>query len=379
MPPSKTQRWLDLISALLSRRFPVPLERLLEEVPGYRAALAEADLDPEAHARALDSVRRKFERDKTELRRLGIPLETVPVRLSSGEMGEGYRILRRDFYLPLLRVIREEEGLQDATFPPLPDSVALSEEEAGDALKALRRILILPAFPLRREARAALRKLTFDLDPALASDTPLRVLERPGGADPRQLLPQIMEALLQRKRIHFLYRRAGEAEGVDLTPREVEPWGILFQWGGWYVIGNTPHRDPPLRLYRVDRMHDVALNPRNPGTPDFERDPAFHVSRWMDREPWEVGDPQQEGEPVLIRFHPPLDALALRNGWGAALEDPEADPSLRRFHAHRPDPLLRWVLAHGGEAEIIAPDEARIALKTMARRILKGHEPEVLP
>jgi len=54
------------------------------------------------------SVRRKFERDKDELRALGIPLETVTYSINYGmEEEHGYRISRSDFYLPYLKLVKE--------------------------------------------------------------------------------------------------------------------------------------------------------------------------------------------------------------------------------------------------------------------------------
>ena len=61
----KIQRWIDLLAALLRRRFPAPLEELAREVPGYDTGQNKA------------ALRRTFERDKDELRAFGIPIETV--------------------------------------------------------------------------------------------------------------------------------------------------------------------------------------------------------------------------------------------------------------------------------------------------------------
>jgi len=367
MPPTKTQRWLDLIAVLLGRRIPVSVDFLFREVPAYRADLdAVADADEATRARTLAAVRRKFERDKAELRRLGIVLETAPLPLASGESGEGYRIPAAGFYLPLLRVVA---GASPATGSATRSSLELAEEEARTALTALRRILELPSFPFHREARTALRKLTFDLDPALDEDLPVRVLERAGGSDPARVLPLLMDALLDRKRVRFRYRSPRDPTPDPPRVRQVEPWGLFFQWGGWYLLGNDPARTPPVRLYRVDRMLDATRNGVRPGTPDFERDPEFDVTRWMDRSAWELGEGEGENESVEVRFLPPLDRLARRNGWG----EPTGSESVRVFRVRRRAPLLRWVLSHAGEAEVVAPEEAVGAFRDLARRIARRH------
>ena len=75
---SKVQRWLDLIAYLVGRHFPVPVEELMERLPAYARDFRGGD----ETARA--SVRRKFERDKDELRDAGIPIETVPEQVLQG-------------------------------------------------------------------------------------------------------------------------------------------------------------------------------------------------------------------------------------------------------------------------------------------------------
>ena len=69
--PTKLQRWLDLIGYLFGRRHPVSVDEVLEHVPAYASPL-ETD-DP----KTLDATRKMFERDKSELRAFGIPIETV--------------------------------------------------------------------------------------------------------------------------------------------------------------------------------------------------------------------------------------------------------------------------------------------------------------
>ena len=76
------------------------IETAVEELMERLTAYARDWRGSEKKARA--SVRRKFERDKDELRGLGIPLETVTYSINySAEEAHGYRIAQSDFYLPL--------------------------------------------------------------------------------------------------------------------------------------------------------------------------------------------------------------------------------------------------------------------------------------
>jgi hypothetical protein len=97
--PTKLQRWLDVIAYLAGRRLPVTVEQLWEAVPAYEAGL-------EGDEKAKQTVRRMFERDKDELRGLGIPIETVPFSIHYGrEQTVGYRLGAKDFHLPYLRLV----------------------------------------------------------------------------------------------------------------------------------------------------------------------------------------------------------------------------------------------------------------------------------
>jgi proteasome accessory factor B len=373
--PTATQRRLDLIASLLGRRYPVEVDELLRMVPAYHAELERMEgAEPARAKRIHDSLRRKFERDKRELRALGIPLMTVRMTLASGEDGEGYRIPSASFYLPLLRVMRGGTDPGDRPAPRGARVIDLTEEEAATALLALRRILELPAFPFDREARTALRKLTFDLDPSLADGHAVRILERAGGADPGGQLPVLMDALLERKRVRFGYERPGapaaDPPGATEPGRQVEPWGLFFQWGGWYLLGHDARRDPPLRLYRVDRMTGATKNGKRPGTPDFDRDSGFRIEDWMDRSAWELGPVEAGIETIEVRFRAPLDRLAERNGWGEAAP---GSPDTRVFQVRSRGPFLRWILSHAGQARIVGPAEVAEELAAMASKVLERH------
>jgi hypothetical protein len=71
----KVQRWIDLLAALLGHRMPVTFEELARDVPAYLTDGSIANGNPSA------TLNRMFERDKVELRELGVPI------LSIGEDG----------------------------------------------------------------------------------------------------------------------------------------------------------------------------------------------------------------------------------------------------------------------------------------------------
>ena len=81
---------MNLVICLLSTRQYLTAERIRDAVPGYEGADGSRATD--------EAFKRMFERDKAELRDLGIPLETG--RNSHFDAEDGYRITRRDYELP---------------------------------------------------------------------------------------------------------------------------------------------------------------------------------------------------------------------------------------------------------------------------------------
>ncbi|MCU0618262.1 MAG: WYL domain-containing protein, partial [Gemmatimonadaceae bacterium] len=147
----KLVRWIDLITALLRRRYPVPFAELARDVPDY-----DHDGAPS------EALQRMFERDKDELRRAGIAIETV-----AGPDGEPstYRLRATAFYLPYL-------VLQDAARAPVRSSgagyrelptLALTPEDAAVLRRAAERVQALEEPALTTDARGALRKLRYDV------------------------------------------------------------------------------------------------------------------------------------------------------------------------------------------------------------------------
>ena len=86
MSAKKTERLLNLVICLLHTRRYLSVQEIRTAVPGY-----EQDTE--------ESFRRMFERDKEELRELGIPLATEDIG-GAWDDEVGYRIDQRDYALP---------------------------------------------------------------------------------------------------------------------------------------------------------------------------------------------------------------------------------------------------------------------------------------
>ena len=90
MSRTRTERLVNLVICLLSTRRFLTAAQIAATVPGY-------EHDPE-DPRDHEAFQRKFERDKAELRELGVPLETGTASVFDTE--PGYRIAHREYALP---------------------------------------------------------------------------------------------------------------------------------------------------------------------------------------------------------------------------------------------------------------------------------------
>src|SRR6201994_2934618 len=90
MAARRAERLVNLVICLLSTRQFLSAERIRTAVPGYEASDGSRSTD--------EAFKRMFERDKAELRDLGIPLETG--RNSHFDSEDGYRIKRGEYELP---------------------------------------------------------------------------------------------------------------------------------------------------------------------------------------------------------------------------------------------------------------------------------------
>ena len=109
MAAKRAERLVNLVIALLSTRQYVTAARIRTTVPGY-----EAD---DGSDRADEAFKRMFERDKAELREMGVPLETG--RTSAFDTEDGYRIARADYELPEISLTGDEAAAVGLAFAAL--------------------------------------------------------------------------------------------------------------------------------------------------------------------------------------------------------------------------------------------------------------------
>ncbi|MGN6608298.1 MAG: helix-turn-helix transcriptional regulator [Jatrophihabitans sp.] len=231
MAARRTERLVNLVICLLSTRQFLTAERIRAAVPGY-------DPDPGAIGTPTGDAafKRTFERDKAELRELGIPLETG--RNSAFETEDGYRIPRRDYELPEI------------------------EFDAAEAAAVGLAARLWQSATLGESARQALIKLRAAGTEVRAADTPGAMPQLDAG-DPA--LPPLIDAARLARVVRFDYVKSGS--DVAET-RELEPWGVLSWHKRWYVAGFDRARGGA-RSFRLSRIVGPVREVGAPGA--FER------------------------------------------------------------------------------------------------------------
>lgn len=346
----KLQRWIDLMAALLDRRYGLSLAELRIEVPGYRAGRPE-------------SVRRTFERDKDELRRLGVPIDIVG---RPGDPDPRYRLAGDRFYLPYL-VVAGERGLVRPRRIDRDGYRAIAECEFDDEAVALladaaRRVSEIGDPMLVAYAQSAVRKLATDIAPEFLAPTQgVRVLPAIARASPEHL-EVLGAALLHRKQASFTYYGI---ERDETERRTVLPYGLAFTSGHWYLHALDPARGE-IRGFRVSRMRELSVNARAPGTQDYEIPATFSLAdRAAPRPAWELGE--EAPVEVLVRFEQTNGYTTVARRLGQRREADMACYSVRRR-----EPFLRWLLALAGDVVPLSPPDMVREYHALVQRTLKA-------
>ncbi len=345
--PAKVQRWIDVIAALFRNHFPVTFDELKRDVPAY-ANPDQAD----------DARMRMFERDKDELRALGVPIESVTMRDDTA----AYRLRSRDFYLPYLTVV--EDGVR--TEPPVHPAglgyrslptLAFEPDELAMIARAAHRVQQMQHPALAADAATAMRKLAFDVP--LVEGGVREIMLSPFRPQDPAVLDVLDDAVRRRKRVEFSYRSMER----DVTSRRtVEPYGLVFLSGLWYLVGRDTGADA-LRHFRTSRISEPRVNPLRAQSTDFELPGDFTL--WAHAEShqaWEFGD--GDATVVTVRF----DRATPSGASGAELGAPSKEHTgCREFIVRRPESFVRWLLSFGGSAVPVSPGQIGDAWRALAR------------
>lgn len=308
------ERLTNLVALLLETRVALTREDIINELDGqYPAA--------EAGRRAA------FERDKAQLRELGIP---ITMEVLSGHLAgqTGYRIARSEFELGDLGLTDDERrALQLAAA-----AVHLGGGWADDAIVKLGGSVGLPG-----DEPGPLAAML----PALANLAPL------------------FDAVSTRRTVKFDYHG---------KHRHVDPWGLLGRGGFWYVVGFD--RDAgERRTFRVDRIAGAVEAGE---AQSFERPDGFDPRTAFPADPKLLGEADGPTEALVAIDADRARAVILELGESSVRARRDDGGVVVRVPCTNRLVFRSWLLGFVEHAEVLEPAEIRqeiVAwLEAMVRR-----------
>jgi proteasome accessory factor B len=313
MAIAKAERLMNLALCLMNTRRPVSKRELRASIEAYHEVTSD------------DAFNRMFERDKDDLRELGLVIDTV--ESLDGEFGY------------LARSDRNR----------LPD-IALDPEEAAALSLAAK---VWQQARLAEAASGALQKLRAAGVPYEDASSALE----PRIPAPEPAFEALMVATREHRAVAFDYRKAN---AVRPEPRQVEPWALECWRGHWYLAGYDRDR-ADLRVFRLSRISGKVRS-RGAATaevPDHV-DVREAVARWAGEGATaataRIRLRRDAGYPLRARA---LDVTTVDADWDE-LEIP---------YGHGLD---AWLAEFGPDVVVVAPDELRAEVVDRLRAVAKG-------
>lgn len=319
---------MNLVIALLSTRTFITAERIRATVYGY----ADSPSD--------EAFSRMFERDKNELRDLGIPLETG--RVSSLDPTEGYRINQESYALPPVELTADEAAAV-AVATQLWQSPELVTATQGALLK--------------------LRAAGVDVDAPDAGTTISTAAAMPGLRGSEEVLGILLAAIDSGQAVQFPHR---PSRSDPFVTRTVEPWGVVTHRGRWYLVGHDRDRNAT-RTFRLSRIGSEVATVgrrdavRRPGGVDLREIVHQAVAEWPPSAQARVW--VAEGRATALRRQAAVTVsrtLAGRAGDEIAVD------------IGRQDRLAREIAGYGADAVVLDPQALRDDVVSRLRAQAEG-------
>ncbi|MBC3987390.1 WYL domain-containing protein [Streptomyces sp. AC563] len=331
MAIAKAERLMNLALCLLETRRPLTKRELRSSIEAY----LEADATGSDEA-----VNRMFERDKDDLRELGLVIETV-----DGIDGElGYLARRDSNRLPPITLDPEE-----AAALGLAAKVWQQARLAGAASGALQKL---------RAAGMPLADGPYASEPHSALEP--RIPTHEAAFEP------LMLACRDRRPVVFDYRKSNAARPERRT---VEPW-ILECWRGhWYLAGWDRDRAAE-RVFRLSRITGRVRSRAGA----FTAEVPDHVTVRETVETW-AGETATSTARIRLRAGHgyPLRAKAISirpvAEEGAADGEPAGWDELEIPYGHGLD---AWLVEFGPDVVVLEPAELRADVVERLRAVANG-------
>lgn len=279
-------------------------------------------------------------RDIAALGEAGVPI--------SGEAGVGYSLLK-GYQLPPVMFTAEE---------------ATSLFVGGELVKQFTDAsLQAPMASALDKLRAVLPRDRQDHVERLVQRTIVYGESRHGAAPEavaqRWLLP-VQQGVVLRRVLRMTYQGR---ERTEETQRDVEPLGVVFYGGAWYLVAWCRLRSD-YRHFRVDRIRRLDLSPVQ-----FEVREGFSFKKHM-----EESSERRQTLAVRVWFHRTVQDRARRESFATLIEEKARDGGAEfALYAWSLEWMARWLLSFGDKAEALAPAKLRTLVRTEAGKIAKLH------
>jgi predicted DNA-binding transcriptional regulator YafY len=284
------------------------------------------------------SVRTVY-RDVAALGEAGVPI--------AGEAGVGYSLVR-GYHLPPVMLTSDEAA---ALFV----GAELVRQFADASLSA-------PMTAVLDKLRAVLPRDRQDHVERLARQTV--IVGRPaGGAEDRAAQPWLLavqRGVAQGKVLRLSYRTRSRG---DDTRRDVEPLGVVFYNGAWYLVAWCRLRRD-IRHFRVDRVQELEMLPEC-----FSPRPDFSLRRHL-----EENVERTATLAVRVWFADGAQARARRESHATLVEERRRDGGAEfSLYVWSLEWMAQWLLSFGGEAEAIDPPGLRDLVHASAEKAARRH------
>jgi predicted DNA-binding transcriptional regulator YafY len=288
-------------------------------------------------AQRLGVTSRTLRRDVTRLRELGYPVEAL-----SGPAG-GYQLAPGGALPPLLldddEAVAVALGLRGAASGALPGF----EDAALAALAKIEQVL-----PLKlADQIATLHGATIGLGSRHFAGSPV---------DPEALV-SVAQACRNLERLRFQYR---DSKGAS-TERHVEPFQLVHTARRWYLVARDRDRDA-WRTFRVDRMTD----------------PVRTGMRFTRTDPPDAAALVAEG--VAVSAYSYSARVLLKVPYDKSIEmipptvgvlEKRRNGTLLRIGADDSDWLARYLAGLNCSFRVLEPDELKVALASLGKRLIE--------
>lgn len=311
----RTERLVTLVCVLRAKRPYASRAQLVEGVPGYSESASD------------EALEQMFERDKRELREIGVPIETVT---DENGTAVGYTIPRESYEMTSI------------AFTPAELAAINVAAQVWDEAR------------LGPAAMTALRKIEATSDIASTPELPTLVRHRADEA----AIPDLLRAAREQVVIEFDYLASG-----DTVPkrRRIDPWGVVLRGGHWYVVGHD-HDRGAVRAFRASRIASAVKRRKETVTTTA---PGVDLAAL-------IGSGVHD-DPVRAHVHVHAGMGAQLRQRAATAGEPDADADVE-IAADRRE-LLRMLTSAGAGAQVSEPAEVRDAVVGRLTAVLAAHAP----